>query len=44
MPKIGANINKVINKTKQKQHAITVRNRELDKVLKRERERESLIS
>ena len=36
-PKTGENINKVINKAKQKQQTITLRNRESDKFLKRER-------
>ena len=43
-PKTEANINKVINKVKQKQQTIIVRNIESDKVLKRERERESHYS
>ena len=42
-PKTEANINKVINKVKQKQQTIIVRNIESDKVLKRERERVSLL-
>ena len=41
--KTEANINKVINKVKQKQQTIIVRNIESDKVLKRERERVSLL-
>ena len=37
-PKTEANINKVINKVKQKQQTIIVRNIESNKVLKREKE------